>query len=111
MYADHVLEVLDVDRLRETLGILIEHIDDRDAVVRAKCYSALGHAVFELDCRLQDIKADRQGTFPAEVVKLPELPIRWEDLAKGSWTRASQIKLMWQGWYESLPQYGDTSGQ
>jgi hypothetical protein len=111
MYAGHVLDVLDAGKLRETLGILIEHIDDRDAAVRAKCYSALGHAVFELDCRLQDIKPDRQTTFPREVVKLPELPLRWEDLAQESWTRASQVKQMWQGWYESLPEYADTSGQ
>ena len=111
MYADGVLAVLDVGKLREMLGILVEHIDDRDAAVQSKCYSTLGHAVFELDCRLQGVKQPRKTTFPAEVVRLPELPVRWENLAREGWTRASQVKQMWQGWYASLPQFGDTSDQ
>jgi hypothetical protein len=108
-YAGRVQESLDAVELRELIGILIDHIDDRDGAVRGKCYSALGGAVFQLDCRLQRVKKERNATFPRELVKLPESPMGWDNLAIKSWNRAHEVKQMWQSWFDSLPEYGDIS--
>jgi hypothetical protein len=110
LYADRVLETLDAGELRELIGALIEHIDEHDSVLQGMCYSTLGRAVFELDCRLQGVKKERSSAFNQGVTKLPELPMGWENLATGSWTRAHEVRQMWQEWFESLPEYGDTSG-
>jgi hypothetical protein len=111
LYADRVLDALDAGELQQLIGALIEHIDERDSVLQGMCYSTLGRAVFELDCRLQGIKKERSSAFNQGVTKLPELPMRWENLAIGSWTRAHEVRQMWQEWFESLPEYGDTSGE
>jgi hypothetical protein len=90
---------------------LIEHIDDRCGAVRGKCYGTLGHALFELDCRLQGVKKERQTSFPRVVVKLPELPMRGDRLVTESWTRAHEVKQTWQEWFDLLPEYSDNSSK
>ncbi len=106
-YADRCLKRLDPSSLREVLALLIQRLDDRDGVVRGTCFNAIGHAVFELDCRLQGVRKERQHTIPQAVKKLPPLPTRYEDLALANWALAAEVKAKWQQWCEKLPDYDE----
>ena len=91
--------------MKQVIAALIEVLDDRDGAVRCRSYKTLGYCVSYLDRRLQGDKTKGRSSFPREVVRIPELPINWVNLATCDWDKAHDTKLKWQQWLKSLPDY------